>query len=113
MTKQELLARIEEVGIIPAVRVASAADAVFAAESVFANGIPVVEITMTIPSAGDVIAQLIREHPDTIVGAGTVLDIDTARLCLKAGAVFLTSTGMDPDVVAFVIQHDVFMIPGA
>ena len=113
MNKQEMFARIEEVGLMPAVRVPSAADAVFAAETVFKGGIPVVEITMTTPAGADVIAQLIREHPDTIVGAGTVLDVDTARACLGAGAHFLTNTGLDPELVEFAHKNDIAMIPGA
>ena len=113
MNKQEMFAKIEEVGLMPAVRVPSAADAVFAAETVFKGGIPVVEITMTTPAGADVIAQLIREHPDTIVGAGTVLDVDTARACLGAGAHFLTNTGLDPELVEFAHKNDIAMIPGA
>ena len=113
MNKQEMFAKIEEVGLMPAVRVPSAADAVFAAETIFKGGIPVVEITMTTPAGVDVIAQLIREHPGTIVGAGTVLDVDTARACLGAGAHFLTNTGLDPELVEFAHKNDIPMIPGA
>jgi 2-dehydro-3-deoxyphosphogluconate aldolase/(4S)-4-hydroxy-2-oxoglutarate aldolase len=113
MNKQEMFAKIEEVGLMPAVRVPSAADAVFAAETIFKGGIPVVEITMTTPAGVDVIAQLIREHPGTIVGAGTVLDADTARACLGAGAHFLTNTGLDPELVEFAHKNDIPMIPGA
>ncbi len=113
MTKQEMLANIEEIGIIPAVRVTSAADALFASEAVFRSGIPVVEITMTTPGGAAVISQLIRANSDVIVGAGTVLDLDTARLCVDAGASFLTSTGLDPEIVQFARQRDIPMIPGA
>src|ERR1700738_3497688 len=111
MTKQEVYAKIEEIGIIPAVRVRSAADAIFAAESVFKGGIPIVEITMTTPDAIGVISQLIRKYPDAIVAAGTVLDAHTALACVEAGAAFLTSTGLDPDLVGFVREHDISMIP--
>ena len=113
MTKQEMLAKIEEIGIIPAVRVASAADALFAAEAVFSSGIPVIEITMTTPGATDVISHLLRASSEVIVGAGTVLDLDTARVCLEAGASFLTSTGLDPELVEFAHQRDISIIPGA
>lgn len=113
MTKNEMLARIEEVGMIPAVRAFSAADALFASEAVFSGGIPVVEITATTPGAPEVISRLIQARSDVIVGAGTVLDLDTARVCLDAGASFLTSTGLDPELVEFARQRDVLMIPGA
>lgn len=113
MTKDELYWRIEEIGIIPAVRVPTAEDAMFAAETVFKCRIPIVEVTMTTPAAVGVIAQLVRDHPETIVGAGTVLDVDTAHACLEAGAAFLTNTGLDPELVEFARQHDIAMIPGA
>lgn len=113
MTKEEMLSSIEEIGIIPAVRACSAADALFASEAVFSSGIPVVEITMTIPNAASIIARLIRDCSNVIVGAGTVLDVDAARLCVDAGASFLTSTGLDCELVEFARQHNILIIPGA
>ena len=113
MRREEIRARIEEVGIFPAVRVASGDLALFAAESVFEAGIPIVEITMTVPGAVDVIAQIARTYPGLIVGAGTVLDADTAQRCLDAGARFLTSPGLVPEVVEFAQKKDVVIIPGA
>ncbi len=113
MTKEETLARIEKIGILPAVRACSAKDALFASESVFSGGIPIVEITMTTPDAVSVISQLIRSDSGVIVGAGTVLDLDTARACLDAGSAFLTTTGLDPEIVQFAHQHDILIIPGA
>lgn len=108
-----MLERIGKAGIVPAVRAASAADALFSSESVFSGGIPIVEITMTTPDAIGVISQLIRSNPGVIVGAGTVLDLDTARACLDAGSAFLTTTGLDPEIVRFAHQHDILIIPGA
>ena len=113
MRREEIRARIEEVGIFPAVRVASPDLALFAAESVFEAGIPIVEITMTVPNAINVIAQLTRTHPGLIVGAGTVLDADTAQRCLDAGARFLTSPGLVPEVVEFALKKETVIIPGA
>lgn len=113
MTKQEIRARIEEIGIIPAVRVNSAEDALFAAETVFAAGIKVVEMTTTVPDAIGVIAQLKRTSPELMVGAGTVMDAGTARACLDAGAVFLTSPGLDIEIVQLAGDANVLIIPGA
>jgi 2-dehydro-3-deoxyphosphogluconate aldolase/(4S)-4-hydroxy-2-oxoglutarate aldolase len=113
MKREEIRARIEEVGIFPAVRVASPDLALFAAESVFEAGIPIVEITMTVPGAVDVIAQLARTYPGLIVGAGTVLDADMAQRSLDAGARFLTSPGLVPEVVEFAQKKNVVIIPGA
>jgi 2-dehydro-3-deoxyphosphogluconate aldolase / (4S)-4-hydroxy-2-oxoglutarate aldolase len=113
MTRQEVQARIEQIGVIPAVRVASADEAVFAAQSVLRGGIGVVEMTMTTPGAFEVIAELRRTSPDLMVGAGTVLDLDIAGRCLDAGAAFLTSPGLDTEILAFAAKQDVLVIPGA
>lgn len=113
MTREEVRTRIAEVGIIPAIRVPSAAEARFAAEAVTGGGIPIVELTMTVPGAVDVIAELVRHSPRTIIGAGTVLDLETARRCVDAGVQFLTSTGLDFSVIEFAQQKDIAVIPGA
>jgi 2-dehydro-3-deoxyphosphogluconate aldolase/(4S)-4-hydroxy-2-oxoglutarate aldolase len=111
--KNEIRARIEAVGIIPGIRVPSAADARFAAEAVNRGGISIAEITMTVPEAMEVIADLTRNIPEMIVGAGTVLDIETAKRCLDAGAKFLTSPGLVLEVVEFAVKNDVIIFPGA
>jgi 2-dehydro-3-deoxyphosphogluconate aldolase / (4S)-4-hydroxy-2-oxoglutarate aldolase len=113
MDRTEVRARIEEIGIIPSVRVSAKELALFGAESIKRAGIPIVEITMTVPGAIDVIAQLVRDDPAFVVGAGTVLDTETARRCLDAGACFITSPGLIPKVVEFVLKNDVVLIPGA
>ena len=113
MTRAEVRAHIEAIGIVPAIRVASSEDARFAAETVYDSGIATAEITMTTPDAIGVISRLARDLPDLVVGAGTVLDVDTARRCLDAGALFLTSTGLVLDVVEFALANDVAVFPGA
>jgi 2-dehydro-3-deoxyphosphogluconate aldolase/(4S)-4-hydroxy-2-oxoglutarate aldolase len=111
--KEEVCARIREIGILPAIRVHSAEDALFAAGQMLKWGIPVVELTMTVPGALGVIEELARTSPDLIVGAGTVLDAETARKCVDAGAAFISSPGLDAKTVAFVVRHGVAAIPGA
>jgi 2-dehydro-3-deoxyphosphogluconate aldolase/(4S)-4-hydroxy-2-oxoglutarate aldolase len=113
MNREAVRARIEEIGIIPGVRVSASADAEFAAEAIYTGGIPIVEITMTVPNALEVITQLVRHVPDMIVGAGSVLDTHTARACLDAGAGFLTSTGLDLDVLELAVKQNVVCFPGA
>jgi 2-dehydro-3-deoxyphosphogluconate aldolase / (4S)-4-hydroxy-2-oxoglutarate aldolase len=113
MTKEEIRARITEIGIIPAVRLYSAEDALFAAEAVCSAGIPIVEVTMTVPGATKVIYELTRQNPEVIAGAGTVLDVETAHRCLDAGARFITSTGLDLEVVDFVLKRSAVVFPGA
>ncbi len=112
MNKQEVRRRIEEIGIIPAVRVSSSEDAVFAAEAVSRGGILIVEITLTVPEAHKVISLLVREVPEVIVGAGGILDVETARRCLDDGAKFLASDGLDPEIVEFALGESVVVIPG-
>jgi 2-dehydro-3-deoxyphosphogluconate aldolase / (4S)-4-hydroxy-2-oxoglutarate aldolase len=113
MKKEEVRARIEAIGIIPAVRVYSAEDARFAAEAVSQAGIPIVEITMTVPGALHVISDLIRHAPEMIVGAGSVLDANTAHECLQAGAEFITTDSLDLKVVEYTVNEGVVVFPGA
>jgi len=112
MNREQIRARIQEIGIIPAIRVSSPQDALFAAEAVCNHGIPIVEMTMTVPGAVEVISELARNRPAVIVGAGSVGDVATAARCLDAGANFLTSTGLDLEVVHFAAKHDTVVIPG-
>jgi 2-dehydro-3-deoxyphosphogluconate aldolase / (4S)-4-hydroxy-2-oxoglutarate aldolase len=111
--KEEVLAKIHEVGIMPGIRTSSAEDGRFAAEAIAKGGIPIVEITMTVPKAIDVISDMVRNAPNLIVGAGTVLDVETARRCVDAGVGFLTSPGLDLKVVEFAVKENILMIAGA
>ena len=78
MKREDIRRRIEEVGIIPSVRVSSTEDAMFAAEAVSQGGIPIVEVAMTVPEAHKVISHLVKNVPEMIVGAGSVLDVEMA-----------------------------------
>lgn len=113
MNKTEVCTLIREVGIVPGIRVTSAEDAHFATESVEHGGIPIVEITMTVAGAVDLISHLVRYHPKMLVGAGTVMDTDMARRCLDAGAGFLTSPGLDVVLIEFAAKNDVAVLAGA
>jgi 2-dehydro-3-deoxyphosphogluconate aldolase/(4S)-4-hydroxy-2-oxoglutarate aldolase len=113
MKKSDVRSRIEAIGIIPAVRVSAAEHGRFAAEVLYRGGIPIAEITMTVPDATELISQLSQSHPDMVVGGGTVLDAETARRCLDAGAKFLTSPGLVMEVVEFAVKNDVVVFPGA
>ena len=113
MTKHEICARIEEIGIIPAVWVASEADAMFAAESLAGGGIPILEVTVEGPETLELIAHLTSAHPEILVGAGTVLDAEVARRALDVGARFLTSPDFNYSIVEFAVKEDLAVIPGA
>ena len=113
MHKETVRARIEEIGIIPAIRLSSAEDALFAVEALAESGIPIAEVTMTTPGAIEVIHKAAHKNAKFIMGAGTVVDVETAQRCLDAGAKFLTSPGLDPELVAFAVKQDVVVFPGA
>jgi len=72
-----------------------------------------VEITMTIPGAVELMAHLVRSNPKLIVGAGTVLDTDTARLCVDAGVSFVTAPSLDPAILEFAAKENIVVVPGA
>jgi 2-dehydro-3-deoxyphosphogluconate aldolase/(4S)-4-hydroxy-2-oxoglutarate aldolase len=113
MKKEQVRDSIEEIGIVPAVRFRSAEDARFATEAVSHGGIPIVEITMTVPGAIDLISDLSHNMPQVIVGAGTIFDKETAGRCLDAGAKFLTSPGFDLQLVEFAAKRGVVVLAGA
>ena len=113
MKREEVCALLKKIGILPSVRVTSQDLANFAAETVYAAGIPIVEITLTVPGALEVVKDLARRFPDLAVGAGTVLDEESAQRCIEAGARFLTSPGFVPEVVAYARKADVVTLPGA
>ena len=114
MTKQQVRNRIVEIGIVPVVRAASAQQAMQAAEAGCAGGIPIVEITMTVPGAIDVITQLAKSMGnDVLIGAGTVLDAEAAERCIDAGADFLVSPGFDLATVQFAKQQGKLIMAGA
>ena len=113
MTKEHVRARIKELAVVPSVRAANDEDALFAAEAVSRGGLPIVELTMTVPGATELISHLIKKHPHMLVGAGTVLNIETAEACLAAGARFISSPGLDLDIVEFTRKAGVIAMPGA
>jgi 2-dehydro-3-deoxyphosphogluconate aldolase/(4S)-4-hydroxy-2-oxoglutarate aldolase len=113
LKRNEVRARIESVGVVPAIRVSSAEDARFAAEAVSNGGIPILEIAMTVPGATEVISYLVQHNPELVVGAGSVRDREAAQLCLDAGAHFLTSDGLHLALLQFAAEKDVVVFPGA
>jgi 2-dehydro-3-deoxyphosphogluconate aldolase/(4S)-4-hydroxy-2-oxoglutarate aldolase len=114
MKKQQVRERITEIGIVPVVRASSPEQAVLAAQAVCEGGIPIVEITMTVPGAVDVIREL-RKTADSsvLIGAGTILNSEMARRCVDAGAEFLVSPGLDIPTLEFAAREDKLMLAGA
>src|SRR5947208_4338290 len=114
MDKQKVGERIVESGVVAVVRAASAREARIAADAVCEGGIPIVEITMTVPGAVEVIREMTRSSAgDVLVGAGTVLNIEAARKCLDAGAQFLVSPGLNQQVIQLAAREEKLMMAGA
>jgi 2-dehydro-3-deoxyphosphogluconate aldolase/(4S)-4-hydroxy-2-oxoglutarate aldolase len=101
-------------GIIPIVRAPSSDLAMRAVDAIRAGGIDVVEVTMTVPGAVSLIDELARRFGDAVmVGAGTVLDAETARACIIAGAAFIVSPVLDAATIACCRTHGIAVVPGA
>lgn len=112
MKRKDVGAKILATGIVASVRVPSAEDARFAAETVAAAGISIVEVAMTVPGALDLISEL-ADSSSVIAGAGRILHAEMARRCVDAGAKFLTTDGFIPEVVEVANRNDVVIFPGA
>ena len=114
MTIAEVIRRIGEIGIVPVVRAATVEDATRAVEAICAGGIPILEITMTVPNATSVIRHVVREYGDAaLIGAGTVTTDEQAAECIGAGAKFIVSPGLSLDVLSVAHKSDTLAIPGA
>ena len=114
MNKSEVIGRIIETGLIPVVRAESSDIAMRAIDAIKEGGISVLEITMTVPGAIRVIEEVARRFgEDAIVGAGTVLDAETARACILAGAQFIVSPALDLDTISCCRRYSIPVMPGA
>lgn len=110
----EVVRKVEEVGIVPVVRASSVDEAHRAVEAICAGGIPVVEITMTVPNAIYVIRELSQNRGrEVLIGAGTVTNAEQAESCIEAGAQFLVSPGLSVAVLEAARRHSMLAIPGA
>jgi 2-dehydro-3-deoxyphosphogluconate aldolase / (4S)-4-hydroxy-2-oxoglutarate aldolase len=114
MDKQQVMARIRDVGVVPVIRAESADEAARVIDAIRAGGVSVLEITMTVPGAVGLIAEVARRvGNDAVVGAGTVLDAETARAVILAGARFVVSPALDLATIACCRRYGVPVAPGA
>jgi 2-dehydro-3-deoxyphosphogluconate aldolase / (4S)-4-hydroxy-2-oxoglutarate aldolase len=114
MSREEVIRRIGEIGIVPVVRASGVEEARRAVDAILEGGIPVVEITMTVAGAVEVIRSVIRQMGGKVlVGAGTVVTREQAEECLQAGAQFLVSPGLSLAMLKVARERDVLAIPGA
>jgi 2-dehydro-3-deoxyphosphogluconate aldolase/(4S)-4-hydroxy-2-oxoglutarate aldolase len=113
MTKQDVLARMKATGLVPVLRAPHAEIGFRLAEAILAGGIDVLEVTMTVPGAVELIARLVKEKPEILIGAGTVLDVESAQKCVDAGAAFVVSPAFDRGTVEFCTAQEIAVLPGA
>lgn len=114
MNKADVIKIIKDTGIIPVVRAASADEAMRAIDAIREGGISVLEITMTVPGAVGVIEEVSKRYgSEAVVGAGTVLDSETARACILAGASFVVSPSLNVETIATCRRYGVAVMPGA
>src|SRR6476646_8020135 len=114
MNKTEVIKQIKDIGLIPVVRATSADEAMRAIDAIREGGVSVLEITMTVPGAVGVIEQLTKKYgSDVLVGAGTVLDAETARACMLSGAQFIVSPALNIETIECCRRYGVAVMPGA
>jgi 2-dehydro-3-deoxyphosphogluconate aldolase/(4S)-4-hydroxy-2-oxoglutarate aldolase len=114
MKKDDVLRRIREIGLLPVLRANSVKQALALAEAIEAGGVTALEVTMTVPGAVEVIRQLVKETDGRmLIGAGTVLDPETARACMLAGAAFIVSPSLNPRTIEICRRYSVPVMPGA
>lgn len=114
MNKADVIRTIKDTGIIPVVRARSADEAMRAIDAIREGGISVLEITMTVPGAVKVIETVSeRYRAEALVGAGTVLDPETARSCILAGAQFIVSPSLNFETIEVCRQENIAVMPGA
>ena len=112
--KERVLGRIRDLGLVPVVRAQSADEAVRAIDAILEGGVDVLEVTMTVPDAVPLIEKIARRFGDSaVIGAGTVVDAETARACILAGAQFIVAPTTSAATIACCRRYSVPVLPGA
>src|ERR1700728_779409 len=113
MRKEDVIAALRKMGLVPVLRASSVAKALALATAVADGGVTVLEITMTVPGAIEVMKRLAQERPDILIGAGTVLDPETARTCILEGAKFVVSPALNLGTIEMCHRYSIAVLPGA
>ncbi len=113
MEKAEILSALQEIGLVPVLRAESEDQALALATAIAAGGVTALEVTMTVPGAIRVMRRLAEERPDILIGAGTVLDAETARMCILEGAKFVVSPALNLKTIELCHRYGVPVLPGA
>ena len=113
MRKEQVIEKLREIGLVPVLRAESEEQALGIASAIAAGGVTVLEITMTVPGAIRVMSRLTKERPDILIGAGTVLDPETARMCMLEGAQFVVSPALNLKTIEMCHRYSIPVLPGA
>src|SRR5271167_782446 len=113
MQKHEVLQSLQNIGLVPVLRADSVDKALAIAGAIADGGVTVLEITMTVPGAIEVMRKLSEQRPDILIGAGSVLDPETARMCILEGAKFVVSPALNLKTIEMCHRHSVAVLPGA
>lgn len=114
MKKYEIIKEIQETGLVAVIRAESAEQAAKSADAIVQGGIRILELTLTVPGAIDVISSLKQRYKgkNVTIGAGTVLDPETARLCILTGAEFIVAPSLNVDTIRLCNRYGVPIVPG-
>ncbi len=113
LNKAKVLEGMKAIGLVPVLRAESVINALALAEALVAGGVTVLEVTMTVPGAMHVMRRLAESRPDILIGAGTVLDAETARMCMLEGAQFVVSPALNLKTIEMCHRYSVAVLPGA
>jgi 2-dehydro-3-deoxyphosphogluconate aldolase/(4S)-4-hydroxy-2-oxoglutarate aldolase len=113
MQKSAILAALKKIGLVPVLRADSPEQALTLASAIAAGGVTVLEVTMTVPGAIRVMRTLAEQRPDILIGAGTVLDPETARMCILEGAQFVVSPALNIRTIEMCHRYTIPVLPGA
>jgi len=115
MKRLKIIQKISEYGVVAVIRATSKEEGVKIVEAVKKGGINALEITMTVPGAIDIIKELCEIYKDdeeVLIGAGTVLDPETARACILAGAKYIVSPSLNPETIKLCNRYRIAVMPG-
>src|ERR1700735_4402760 len=113
MRKEDVLAELRKIGLVPVLRASSVDKALALASAIADGGVTVLEVTTTVPGAIAARRRLAQDRPDILIGAGTVLDPETARMCILEGAKFVVSPALNIATIEMCHRYSVAVLPGA
>ncbi len=113
LQKAEVLDSLRSLGLVPVLRAESEAQALALADAIAAGGVTTLEVTMTVPGAIKVMRRLAEDRPDILIGAGTVLDPETARMCILEGAQYVVSPALNIRTIELCHRYGIAVLPGA